>query len=166
MNLEKYPIVVIVAIALLCASCATTPEARKEAQNIAETKARTIEQILSEPLDAEDYGETERCLSQVRDIRVLDEQTLVFEGRHKKLWINQLPMRCPGLRRGSILQIRATSGFQRICKMDTFVASDWFEWPWYRQWPWRWGTGVKCSLGDFQPVTKLQVNAIQALQRQ
>jgi hypothetical protein len=53
--------------------------------------------------------------------------------------------------------------------MDTFEVAEWFEWPWYRRWPWRWGldwgTGMRCTLGKFQPVTRSQVDEIEAIIR-
>ncbi len=157
--MNKYNQIATALIAIsVCTSCATTEEAQQREQE----KQRTIEQILSEPLDAAEYGENQRCLSNYRHVRILDDQTLVFEGRGKKLWLNQLPMRCPGLHRGSVLQVRKDFAIERICKMDTVTVSDWFDWPWYRRSPWRWTSGVRCSLGEFQPVTKLQVQALKA----
>jgi hypothetical protein len=49
--------------------------------------------------------------------------------------------------------------------MDSFEVADWFDWPWYRRWPWHWGggwgVGMRCTLGEFQPVTRAQVDAIE-----
>ena len=59
--------------------------------------------------------------------------------------------------------------FSRLCDMDTFEVAEWFEWPWYRRWPWRWGLdwgmGMRCTLGEFQPVTQSQVDEIEAVIR-
>ena len=52
-----------------------------------------------------------------------------------------------------------------MCEMDRFHVADWFDWPWYSRWPWDWGTwttGQMCMLGEFQPVTKAQVDEIEA----
>lgn len=149
---------VLIVITSICAGCATTQDAQQREQE----KERTVAQILSETLDAAEYGENQRCLSNYRHIRILDDQTLVFEGRRKSLWVNQLPMRCPGLHRGSVLQVRTDFAFGRICKMDTVTVSDWFDWPWYQRRPWQWASGIRCSLGEFQPVTELQVQALKA----
>lgn len=64
----------------------------------------------------------------------------------------------------SVLVVRSFSA-RRMCDMDTFQASDWFDWPWYRQWPWRWWStwGMNCTLGKFQPVTGSQVAEIETV---
>jgi hypothetical protein len=101
-----------------------------------------------------------------RNFRALDDRRLLFEGRHDKLWLNTLRMRCPDLRHHNVLVVRSFSA-GRMCDMDSFQARDWFDWPWYRRWPWRWwsdwGMGSHCLLGKFQPVTGLQVAEIEAV---
>jgi len=82
-----------------------------------------------------------------------------------KLWVNTLRGRCHDLRHGDVLIVRKSSG-TRMCDMDRFEVSDWFDWPWYRRWPWQWGSfgsGASCGLGKFQPVTEAQVQEIEAL---
>jgi hypothetical protein len=153
----------ILTVAMLCVSCAVSPEtqARRQAADA------EIEAILNEPLDAEQSGVTQRCLSshEYRNFRALDDKHILFEGRRGNLWINTLRMRCPDLRYGTVLRVRSFSSMGRICDMDSFVAGDWFAWPWYRRWPWHWGTswntGMTCSLGKFRPVTEAQVEAIE-----
>ncbi len=156
----------VLAMLLVC-GCATSPEV-EERERAVET---TIENILSEPLDEAAYGKPLRCLnsSQYRDFRVLDDQRIVFAGSRGRLWLNTLRMRCPDLRHATALRIRSISTVGRICDMDTFQAGDWFDWPWYRRWPWRWGStwhsGISCSLGTFQPITESQLTAIEAALR-
>ena len=153
----------LLAVSLLFAGCATSPEVASRRQAI----EADIAAILDEPLDPAVYGDTKRCLSDMeyRDIRALDDRRLLFEGRRDKLWLNTLPARCPDLRHHSVLVFKLTIG-SRLCNMDTFQAGDWFDWPWYRRWPWRWwsdwGMGSHCSLGKFQPVTEFQVAEIEA----
>ncbi len=157
----------ILVVTLLCAGCAVNPEV--EARRLA-TEAE-IDAILSEPLDEETYGKVQRCLSdhEYRNFRVLDDKRMIFEGRRGKLWINTLRSRCPDLRHGTVLRVRSYSPMGRICALDTFAVDDWFTWPWYRRWPWHWGTawssGATCMLGNFQPVTEAQVDAIKELIR-
>lgn len=164
MAVIKYAIYTLLAVSLLFAGCATSPEVEGQRQEI----EAVIASILSEPLDPEIYGETKRCLAdqEYRNFRVLDDRRLLFEGRRDKLWLNTLRMRCPDLRHHSVLVVRSFSA-RRMCDMDTFQASDWFDWPWYRQWPWRWwstwGMGMNCTLGKFQPVTGSQVAEIEAV---
>jgi hypothetical protein len=154
----------VLATALLCMSCASSPEAEDRARSLEED----IDAILSEPLDAAEYGKTQRCLAaqEYRDFRALDEHRILFEGRRGELWFNTLRMRCPDLRHATVLRVQSVSTMGRICDMDTFEAGDWFDWPWYRRSPWRWGarwgTGMTCSLGKFQPVSATQVAAIEA----
>ena len=155
---------VILSIGFVCAAfgCASTPE-QIERREQAE---RDIAAILSEPAEASDYVEKERCLAgnQYRDFNPLDDKHILFEGSRGRLWINTLPMRCTDLRHAHVLRIRSTFSFGRICKHDTFQAGDWFDWPWYRRAPWRWTgswhSGMTCTFGDFQPVTAAQVTAL------
>lgn len=78
---------------LLIAGCATSPAVLEQQQKTEED----IATILSQPLDAAEYGEPENCLTsaQYRDFSVLDDQRIVFEGSRGRLWLNQLRMRCP-----------------------------------------------------------------------
>lgn len=156
-------ILTILCGALLCTSCAVSPETQERRQAVEEK----IEAILSVALDAEEYGKTQRCLSdhEYRDFRALDDRRILFEGRRGEFWLNTLRMRCSDLEHATVLRVRSISSIGRICEMDTFVAGDWFAWPWYRRWPWHWGTywgsGMTCTLGEFQPVTEAQVKAIE-----
>lgn len=162
MGTRSYLVLATVAASVLLAACATNPEAEARRQAVEDE----IAAILAEPLDPEVYGESKRCLSdrESRNFYALDDQRVVFEGYRDKLWLNTLPYRCPDLRWGTALRVRSIS-WTRICEMDRFVVGDWFDWPWYRRWPWRWtsdfGTGMTCTLGKFQPVTEQQVDAIE-----
>ncbi len=150
--------------ALFFAGCAVSPEMEARRQAV----EKNIETILSEPIDAEQARKVQRCLTDRdnRNFRVLDDRRILFEGRRGELWLNTLRARCPDLRHSTVLQVRSYSSIGRICEADSFMAGDWFDWPWYRRWPWqwgsRWGTGVACTLGEFQPVTEAQVQAIEA----
>lgn len=149
---------------LLVASCAVSPEVEQRRKD----SEAQIESILSEPLDAEQFGASRRCLSdhEFRSFRALDDRHILFEGRRDRLWINTLRMRCPDLRHASVLRVKSISTMSnRLCDKDSFQAGDWFDWPWYRRWPWHWqsgwGTKAICHLGVFQPVTEGQVAAIE-----
>lgn len=153
-----------VGFALLLAGCASTPDAENRRQQV----EMDIDEILSLQLDPAEFGETRRCLSErdFRNFRSLGDRHILFEGRQGKLWINTLRGRCYDLRHGDVLVVRSFSG-TRMCDMDRFEVADWFAWPWYRRWPWRWGgswaTGMQCTLGKFQPVLPGQVEEIEAL---
>lgn len=156
--------VLVAAAALLCAACASSAvdEERRRAREA------DIADVLNLPLDPAEYGENKRCLSdrEFRTFRALDDKRILFEGRHGRLWLNTLRAPCPDLRHGSALVVRRYTG-TRMCSMDSFTVTDWFEWPWYRRslgsW-WRdWGTGPTCTLGEFRPVTAEQVAEIEAI---
>lgn len=149
-------------VVLLFAGCAVSPEVEDRRKAI----EADIDEILSLPLDPAEYGEAKRCLSDMeyRNFRPIDDRHILFEGRRGKLWMNTLRGRCSDLRYGDVLVVRQFSG-SRMCDGDRFQATDWFDWPWYRRWPWTWGswgTGPSCVLGKFQPVTEAQVEEIEA----
>lgn len=152
------------AALLLLPGCATSPEAESRRLAI----QADIEEILSIPLDPAEFGTTKRCLNdnEYRSFRSLGENHILFEGRRDKQWINTLRTPCADLRHGDVLIVRQFSG-TRMCDADSFQVTDWFDWPWYRRWPWHWGgswgTSMRCSLGKFQPVTADQVAEIEAL---
>lgn len=148
----------VLAAAALLGGCAASPP---DPEQQARTEAR-LQEILSEPLDPEEYGEPRRCISRLtyRDFDPIGDRYLVFEGSHDRLWLNELRGRCPGLRRSNAL-IFEMRGMQ-ICDMDQFKITDWFIWSRYRRWPWHWIDGVPCTLGKFQPVTAAQVEAVRA----
>jgi len=154
------------AASLFAAGCATSPEAESRRLE----KQASITEILNQSLDPAEYGEVKRCLSDVeyRGFRALDDQHLLFTGRGDRLWVNTLRSPCPDLRHGDVLVVRSFTP-RRLCDMDSFEVTDWFDWPWYRRWPWYWGsgwgTGMRCTLGKFQPVTQGQVDEIEAVIR-
>jgi hypothetical protein len=166
MDAAKLVVCMACTASLLLASCAVSPEA----ENRRLQKQASIAEILSQPLDPAEYGETKRCLSETeyRSFRALDDRHILFRGSRNRRWINTLRAPCPDLRYGDVLIVRQFNA-RRMCDMDTFEVADWFAWPWYRRWPWRWGmnwgVGMRCSLGKFQPVTESQVEEIEAVIR-
>ena len=164
MNAVRNVVLTASTAALLCASCAVSPEA--EDRRLAQEAE--ISHILSVELDPAEYGEVKRCLSdhEYSGFRALDDRRILFTGRRDRYWINTLRSRCSDLRYGDVLVVRKFGG-SRLCDKDTFEVAEWFDFPWYRRWPWQWnstwGTGLRCSLGVFQPVTKEQVEAIEAV---
>lgn len=140
--------------------CASTEQTQQRA---ADKQAR-VEAILTQPAEGGDSAEAESCLNanQYRHIQILDDQHIVFEGRRGRYWLNRLPMRCPGLRRGSTIAVERVTTLSSLCKLDSIAVYDWLDWPWYRRWPLPWGSGPKCALGEFQPITEPQLGAIKA----
>lgn len=156
----------VLASALLCMGCATSPEVDSRRQAI----AADIEEILSQPHDEAGFGESERCLAEnkYRNFRALDDRHILFEGRNDRAWISTLKTRCTDLMYGDALRVKSFSA-TRICSGDHFVVSNLFDWPWYSRWPWHWGsswgTGIGCTFGEFQPVTQEQIGEIEAVLR-
>ena len=151
------------AALLLLPGCATSPEAETRRQAI----EADIDEVLSYELDPAEFGTIKRCLAEheYRGFRPLGVRHILFEGRGEKLWVNTLRGRCNDLRWGDVLVIRQF-GDRRMCDADRFEVADWFDYPWYRRWPWHWGswgTGATCALGKFQPVTQAQVDEIETL---
>jgi hypothetical protein len=145
------------AVVLLSACAATPQDEQREAREAATQE--TIQDILTTPLESEDYVEAERCLStyQYRSVEVLDDQNVLFKGPGDKAWLNQLRHRCIGLRRNDTLRFEMRDN--RLCNLDTFEGVDSFFRLWNR-------TSATCSLGNFQPVTPEQVEAIRAAIRE
>lgn len=164
MSTSRFAIALAGCASLLLAGCAVSPAAESERAAI----EADINEILSLPLDPAEYGEAKRCLSdaEFQSFRALDDRHILFEGRHGRQWINSLAHTCTDLSYGDVLVVKSFDGL-RMCKLDTFHVADWFTWPWYRRWPWywgrSWGTGALCTLGEFQPVSKAQVDEIEAL---
>ena len=148
------------------AGCAVSPDVQERRQAI----DAEIDAILSQPAPAE-LGDTKRCLSDMefRSFRAIDDRHILFSGSRDRLWVNTLRTRCPDLRFGDVLVVKQFSG-SRMCDADHFYATDWFDWPSYRRWPWSWGSswtnGMQCTLGKFQPVTADQVAEIEAVLKQ
>jgi hypothetical protein len=146
----------MLAVTLLYAGCATSPEDESRRQAM----EADIAAILDQPLDPEVFGKTKRCLgeNEYRNHRALDDRRMLFEGRGNKLWINTLKTTCPDLRwRGDDALVVRSLTARRICESDNFSVAEWFERPGHR----RWGTSASCAFGEFQPVTKEQVAEIE-----
>ena len=157
----------VAAAALAVAACASGPE-------LEELKARQqradeqIAAILAAPqADGSEAPEAERCIRSRdwRNYRALDDRYLVFEGPRDQLWLNPLMTRCPDLRFSHVLAVRSVGGINQICQSDSFRATDWFSYPWYRRWPWQWSrawdTGAICVFGPFYPITERKLAAIE-----
>ena len=52
--------------------------------------------ILANPLTEDDYRETRNCLRMrdIDDVEVLDDNVVLFHGRRRELWLNQLSSQC------------------------------------------------------------------------
>jgi hypothetical protein len=69
---------------------------------------------------AEKYlGEKVMCIevSRIKETRVLDDQTILFEMRGGTFYINRLPVRCPGLKISGGFSYTTSS--QKLCQQDS-----------------------------------------------
>jgi hypothetical protein len=72
---------------------------------------------------------------------MMGERWNELNGRGEKRWLNQLRVRCPGLRRHATLQFEMRS--MRLCEMDGFKSVD----------PGFGDRSGNCSLGKFEPIS-------------
>lgn len=124
------------------------------------TTAQKIEALLAQTPDESDYQTTERCISrrQIKRFEVLDSNLMLVHGRKGKVWINQFPRKCVGLRRDMTL-VQEVRGSQ-VCANDSFYAR--------RQWERLDGIGLRgsnlgsvhCVFAPFEVVTEQQAEMI------
>lgn len=143
----KLATVMVVLLLAGCASDATKPDY--------EAQEESIDQILSEPLGEAEYTEGIRCLPvySYNSVDILDNRHVVFEGTGGKLWLNRLRNRCTGLRRNDTLKFDVRTS--QLCSLDTFEAISLNV-----VGPTR--TSATCSLGEFMPISKEQLDGIKA----
>ena len=94
----------------------------EEAPDTKLTTAQKIEALLAETPDTHDYQTTQRCLSRskIKRYEVLDSTLLLIHGRKDKVWINQFPRKCVGLRRNMPLILKVYGS--QVCANDSFYA--------------------------------------------
>ena len=91
-----------------------------------------------------DDSAAERCisLSRVASTRVIDSRNIEFRMQGGKVYINILPNRCPGLRKGQPFMYRTS--LNNLCDLDLITVLD------------TGGFGLRpmgsCGLGRFYPV--------------
>lgn len=125
----------LIVLFSLISGCAT-----QDTTEATESDSDPLASILP-PLDE---SEAERCinLSQVASTRVLDSSTIQFRMRGGKTYINVLPNRCPGLRKGAPFMYRTSQSV--LCNLDLISVLD------------NSGMGMRpmgaCGLGLFYPT--------------
>lgn len=152
---------ILAAVAALVAGCASAPETAERRERV----EQTVADILNEPLPEGAYDTSRRCVSRtsLRDVEILSDRHLLLESPRGTFWLNELRGRCPDLRSHRTL-VFEPHGLQ-LCDMDRFKVTDFWYWPRYQRWPWRWFEGVSCTLGRFHPVTEEQVSSLRAALR-
>lgn len=152
----------VLLVMLVAGGCASKPTLDEGAAERTQAH-QSVDEILSRPMAAEEYGGTpRRCISKYayHDFQPLGDAYVLFKGSGDKLWLNELRGRCPGLGHSSALAFDIRGN--QLCELDRFKITDWFDWARYRRWPWDWLDGIPCTLGKFQPVNAEQVDAIRA----
>ena len=88
-------------------------------------------------------GEPVDCIvgSQVRDTRVLDNNTIDFFLQNNQVFRNNLPSSCPGL--GAARAFQYTASTPRVCNVDTIRVFQQGPGPRF---------GATCPLGSFTPM--------------
>lgn len=79
----------------------------------------------------------------IADIDIVNSRTLIFRMRNGDVYRNDLPHRCPGLRRNDTLMYRTSVG--QLCSVDIITV--------LRDWGFGFSPGASCGLGMFEPIT-------------
>jgi hypothetical protein len=97
--------------------------------------------------DKDEFDRTPRdCLATtaIDRTQILDDQTILFHMRGKKVFRNYLPKKCPGLKREGRFMYQTTHA--QLCDLDMVTVLE--------EWGGRFTPGFTCKLGDFQPITR------------
>ncbi len=111
-----------------------------------------LETILNNPLTEEDYRESKHCLwmRSIDRVEVLSDSLVLFRGRRRdEIWLNQLASRCAGLNPDMVIELRAHGS--SLCRSDRLRGHTRLGFP---------GIAAECRLGDFEPIDKLQADAL------
>jgi len=83
-------------------------------------------------------GKKESCVevSRIKETRVLDDQTILFEMRGGAFYLNRLPVKCVGLKISGGFSY--STSFQKLCKQDSIKVIEAGSAP-----------GIGCPLGEF-----------------
>jgi hypothetical protein len=101
---------------------------------------------VDEPDDADERDlDSEHCvrINDIDKIDIVDADTLVFRMRRGKVYRNELPHRCPGLRSSDTLMYRSSVG--QLCSVDVVTVLE--------DWGFGFAPGASCGLGMFEPIT-------------
>ena len=80
---------------------------------------------------------------------IIDDQTIIFFMRGKRIFRNYLPRKCPGLAREDRFSYQTTNS--RLCDIDTITVLE--------QFGSRLQPGFTCALGEFHPIAIKEVEA-------
>ncbi len=104
-----------------------------------------------EPADA---TRAKHCVSLLRIDRtdIIDDSNILFYMTDGTIYRNQLPHRCPGLRRADSFMYRTS--LNQLCDLDIITVLNSLGFGFMR--------GPSCGLGSFQPVTEDEVAVLKA----
>lgn len=119
----------LLAILILAGTAAGTPSVAQE--DAAEQDERDLE--------------ARHCIriNDIDDIDIVDADTLIFRMRGNTVYRNDLPHRCPGLKRNDTLMYRSSVG--SLCSVDMVTV--------LQDWGFGFAPGASCGLGMFHPIT-------------
>lgn len=102
--------------------------------------------------DEVDDAEAERCIPirSIQNTHVIDDRTILFYMRGKKVYLNQLPRRCGGL--GMQRRFMYETSLSQLCDLDTITVLNAFGGGFTR--------GASCGLGLFHPITEEDADAL------
>ena len=115
---------------LVCIGVGSASSSRAQ-EDAAETEERDLD--------------AEHCvrINDIDDIDIVDSDTLIFRMRGGRVYRNDLPHRCAGLRRNDTLMYRSSVG--RLCSIDVITVLE--------DWGFGFAPGASCGLGMFHPIT-------------
>ena len=109
----------------------------------------TLEEILNQDPQKEDYVEERNCISahRIRNVKVLDEHHVIFNMRRNKRYLVQFKHRCFGLKPNQPVSYEVNSS--QVCKFDSIQGLENFAG--------RLQAGQRCRISGFQSISEEQV---------
>jgi len=97
-------------------------------------------------------GKTEMCLEsyQIKETRIIDDQTILFIMRSGGLYLNRLPVRCVGLRIAG--GFGYSTSIAKLCKQDAITVTGPGS-----------TAGTTCMLGEFHAFNKQEMKVSEVI---
>ncbi len=109
--------------------------------------------VFTESVWADDIKKDCVYARDIQQFEVLDEGTLLLDGKFDRIWVNRLRTHCAGLRKNMIISVSRFGS--QICANDRITATD-------RGAVAGEGPVASCRLGKFEPVDPEQLAALRA----
>lgn len=141
------------------AAGAGSASAAARAANSAAARAADSDAPISPALDellnraSEDAPDAKRCIRQasIEDADVLNGNIIVFTDDRKRIFINQMRVKCSDLRPGAKV-VYTSRGDGQLCQLDSIAV--------LLPGPGGLNTGPSCMLGRFEPITRDQLDVL------